>query len=419
LLPVTPVILVVQRLKVCSSVLTSTVQHRSKIIKIHGYRASAFTGEDVVEIHGHGGRVPLQAILRLALRHGARGALPGEFTRRAFVNGRLDLAQAEAVLDIVQAKTEAALAFAMRQLKGGLSERIQEIRTAAISLLATLEASIDFPEEDLGLPDAGEIEKGLYRIEGAIQDLLRTAREGRLLRQGAKVVLTGRPNVGKSSLLNALLQEERAIISPIPGTTRDTVEEELEIQGFPVRLIDTAGFRAEGGDPLEREGLRRTRLALGKADLTLVILDGHAGITPEDLAVWNETEGARRLLVNKIDLPQALAPEAYRERLGFEPLFTSAKTGEGIEAVKREIGRAVGGEVQEEAILLVGARHREALERAQGHLEAARHALGRRDSFELVALDVRGAVDALGEVLGERVTEEVLDQIFQNFCIGK
>ncbi len=378
----------------------------------------SYTGEDVVEIHGHGGRVPLQAILRLALRHGARSALPGEFTRRAFLNGRLDLAQAEAVLDIVQAKTEAGLIAAMRQLKGGLSERIQGIRQEAVSLLATLEAAIDFPEEDLEFPDAGEVEKGLCRIEEVIIRLLRTAREGRLLRQGARVVIAGRPNVGKSSLLNALLQEERAIISPLPGTTRDTVEEEIEIQGFSVRLIDTAGLRAEGRDPIEREGLRRTRLALERADLTLVVLDGSAGVTAEDLVVWRETEGARRLVVNKIDLPQVLSPDRYREQLQVEPLFTSAKTGEGIEEVKREIGRALGGEMQEE-VVLVGVRHREALERAKGHLEVARHALGVGHSLELVALDVRGAVDVLGEILGERVTEEVLDQIFQNFCIGK
>jgi tRNA modification GTPase len=377
------------------------------------------TGEEVVEIHGHGGRVPLQAILHLTLRHGARSAMPGEFTRRAFLNGRLDLAQAEAVLDIVQAKTEAGLAAAMRQLKGGLSERIEGIRTEAISLLATLEASVDFPEEDLEFPHAGEIEKGLCRIEEAMYDLLRTAREGRLLREGARVVLAGRPNVGKSSLLNALLQEERAIVSPIPGTTRDTVEEELEIRGFPVRLIDTAGLRAEGAGPIEEEGLRRARRAIEQADLTLVILDGSAGITPEDLTVWNETDGVRRLVVNKIDLSQALSPDAYRERFGCEPLFASAKTGEGVEEVKREIGRALGGEMQEAAAYLIGVRHREALERAQGHLETARHALGKGYSLELVALDVRGAVDALGEILGEKVTEEVLDQIFQNFCIGK
>ena len=379
----------------------------------------SYTGEDVVEIHGHGGRVPLQAILRLALRYGARDAMPGEFTRRAFLNGRLDLAQAEAVLDIVQAKTEAGLALAVRQLKGGLSERIRGVRSETISLLAALEASIDFPEEGLELPDAGGVEKGLCRIEEAIHGLLRTAREGRLLRQGARVAIVGRPNVGKSSLLNTLLQEERAIVSPIPGTTRDTVEEEIQIRGFPIRLIDTAGLRAEGGDPIEREGLRRARLALGQADLSLVILDGSTGITPEDLEVWNGTEGARRLLVNKTDLPQVLSPDAYRERFGLEPLFTSAKTGEGVEEVKREIGIALGGEAKEEATVLVGVRHREALERAQGYLEAARHALGRGHSFELVALDIRGAVDALGEILGERVTEEVLDQVFQNFCIGK
>ncbi|MFQ5882476.1 MAG: tRNA uridine-5-carboxymethylaminomethyl(34) synthesis GTPase MnmE [Candidatus Methylomirabilales bacterium] len=380
---------------------------------------TSYTGEDVVELHGHGGRICLQAILHLVLRHGTRPALPGEFTRRAFLNGRLDLAQAEAVLGVVRAKTEAGLKAALRQLQGGLSERVRALRAELISLLATLEASVDFPEEGLDLPEVGELEKRIYRIEDGLRALIRKAREGRLLQEGAAVIIAGRPNVGKSSLLNALLGRGRAIVSTLPGTTRDTVEEEIQIGGIPVRLIDTAGLRQEEGDPVGAEGLRRTRTAMQRADLIIVVFDGSEGITPLDLQVWSETRGPRVLVVNKSDLPSALSRVAYQGRFGVEPLFTSALTGQGVEAVRLQLQQLLRGEAEGEVLVMVGPRHREALERAEGHLLSARRALGEGVSLELVALDVRAGLNALGEVLGETVTEEVLDQIFRDFCIGK
>jgi len=379
----------------------------------------SYTGEDVVELHGHGGRVPVQAILNAVLRHGSRPALAGEFTRRAFLNSRLDLAQAEAVLEVVRAKTEAGLRAAVRQLRGGLSEQVDGLRTELLSVLASLEASIDFPEEGLDVPAVGDLEKRIYRIEEGVGALIQKARDGRLLREGATVVIAGRPNVGKSSLLNTLLGRERAIVSVVPGTTRDTVEEELEIRGFPIRLIDTAGLREEPRDPIEMEGLRRTREAVGRADLTIVVVDGSEPIAPLDLKAWSESPQPRILVVNKSDLKPAVVSAVYQNQFGVEPLSTSALTRQGVEGLRCEIGRLLGGDAAGEAILMVGPRHREALERAERQLERARGALGEGLSVELVAMDIRGALSALGEIAGETVTEAILDQIFRDFCIGK
>ncbi|HZX61511.1 MAG TPA: tRNA uridine-5-carboxymethylaminomethyl(34) synthesis GTPase MnmE [Candidatus Methylomirabilis sp.] len=379
----------------------------------------SYTGEDVVELHGHGGRVAVQALLALIFRHGARPALPGEFTRRAFLNGRLDLAQAEAVLDIVQAKTEAGLKAAVRQLRGGLSDRVRELRAELIALLATLEASVDFPEDGHAFPEVGELEKRMYGAEERIRALMQKARDGRLLREGATVVIAGRPNVGKSSLLNALLGRERAIVSPVPGTTRDTVEEAFEIGGVHVRLIDTAGLREGAEGPVEQEGLRRTRAALAAADLTIVVMDGSEGIAPLDREVWSETRDPRVLVVNKADLPPALPPQAYRGRLGTVPLFTSALSGQGVEEVRGEIGQRLAADLEGEATLMVRPRHHEGLQRAEKELRVAREGLGQGLSPDLIALDLRAALDALSEIVGESVTEEVLDRIFQDFCIGK
>lgn len=396
---------------------TGAVIDEAVLVLMRGPRS--YTREDVVELQGHGGRTSLQAILNAVLRHGARPALPGEFTRRAFLNGRLDLAQAEAVLDVVRARTEAGLKAAVRQLRGGLSERVEELRAELLSVLASLEASVDFPEEGLDFPEVGDLEKRVYRVEEGVQTLIQKAREGRLLREGATVVIAGRPNVGKSSLLNALLGRERAIVSVVPGTTRDTVEEELEIRGFPVRLIDTAGLRQEPQDPVEMEGLRRTRGALEQADLTVVVVDGSDSITSLDLQAWSESRQPRILAVNKSDLPPAVLPATYQDRFGVLPLFTSALTRQGVEGLRGEIGRHLGGEAEGEAIMMVGPRHREALERAVRQLERARGGLGEGLSAELVTLDVRGALSSLGEIVGETVTEEVLDHIFRDFCIGK
>jgi len=396
---------------------TGTVIDEAFLLLMRAPRS--YTGEHVVELHGHGGGVSLRAILNAVLRHGARPALPGEFTRRAFLNGRLDLAQAEAVLDIIRAKTEAGLRVAVRQLHGGLSARVQGLRGELLSLVAMFEASIDFPEEGLEIPEIGALEKRIYRIEEELQTLTRGAREGRLLREGATVVIAGRPNVGKSSLLNALLGRERAIVSVVPGTTRDTVEEEFQIGGIPVRLIDTAGLRYGATDPIETEGVRRARGALEQADLTIVVVDGSDHITPLDLQAWAEPRDPRVLVVNKSDLPAAQEAASYQDGFGIEPLFTSALTGQGVEELRAELGRVLGGEVGGEAIIMVGPRHAEALERAERQLRVARTGLGQDLPVELVALDLRAALDALGEILGETVTEEVLDQVFRDFCIGK
>jgi tRNA modification GTPase len=396
---------------------TGAVVDEAILLLMRGPRS--YTREDVVELHGHGGRAPLQAILNAVLRHGARPALPGEFTRRAFLNGRIDLTQAEAVLEVVRAKTEAGLRAAMRQLRGGLSGPVQGLRAELLSVLATLEASVDFPEEGLEFPGVDELEKRIYRIEEGLQALIQKASDGRLLREGATVVIAGRPNAGKSSLLNALLGRERAIVSAVPGTTRDTVEEEIQIRGVPVRLIDTAGLRQGAQDPVEVEGLRRTRGALERADLTIVVVDGSNSITPLDLQAWSESRPPRILAVSKSDLPPAVPPTAYQERFGVEPLLTSALRGEGVERLRMEIGLKLGRDAEPEAILMASPRYQEALARAERQLQRGRRGLGEGLPSEFVAIDVREALTSLGEILGETVTDEVLDQIFREFCIGK
>jgi tRNA modification GTPase len=379
----------------------------------------SYTGEDVVELHGHGGGVPARTILHLALRHGARAAVAGEFTRRAFLNGRIDLAQAEAVLEIVRAKTEAGLRAAMRQLRGSLSECIGALRSELIGTVAALEAAVDFPEEGLDFPETGEVEKRIYRAEEQVRALVQKAREGRALREGATVVIAGRPNVGKSSLLNVLLGRERAIVSAVPGTTRDTVEEMFQVCGIPVRLVDTAGIREGAEGPVEQEGLRRTRGALAEADLTVVVVDGSEGISPLDGIVWAAARDPKLLAVNKSDLPPALPRAAYQRQFGVEPLFTSALKGGGVAEVLAEIGRRLGAGAESEETVMVGPRQEEALARALRDLEEAREGLGRASSPELVAVELRASLHALGEIVGEAVSEEVLDRIFRDFCIGK
>jgi tRNA modification GTPase len=369
-----------------------------------------FTAEDTVEITCHGGLLPARLVLDALLEAGARLAEPGEFTRRAFLNGRIDLAQAEAVTDLIHSRTELALAVANEQLAGKLSQRINQLRDDLVKTLAHIEAHIDFPDEDIA-PDTKEQLLGRLRRAVAFMDeLLRTANEGQLLRRGIRAAIIGRPNAGKSSLLNQLLGRDRAIVSPIPGTTRDTIEETANVRGLPVVFIDTAGLR-EAGDEIEAEGVRRSRESLAQAELILLVLDASEPFTEEDARRLTDFKGKKRIVVcNKADLPRRLVLPKEGNSQAVE---VSCVSGAGLEVLKDAIKDAVwSGEIKAE--MLQGA-----LRRAREATQRTLDALAANATLELAAMDLRIATNAVGEVVGKTTTEDLLDSIFSQFCIGK
>ncbi len=382
------------------------------LLCVHRAPAS-YTGEDVVEISCHGGRLVTRRVLETLLAAGARGADPGEFTQRAFLNGRMDLTQAESVMDLIRAQTDLAIRAAGEQLEGRLGQRVESLRETLLSLVAHVEAYIDFPDEDID-PDTGAAL--LARTDGllgALDALLATAGQGRILREGVRTVIYGEPNVGKSSLLNALLGHERAIVSETPGTTRDTIEESLNARGLSLRLTDTAGLR-ESDDPLENAGMAHTRRTLAQADLALRVVDGS-----RPAAALRDAAAApvEILVLNKSDLgvhpAWASSPDAI-------PI--SCRTGEGIETLKDAIyARVTDSQLswQAEATVAINARHQACLQRARESMLLARAALQTGASPEFAALDLRAALDAVGNVVGQVDTEDILGRIFSTFCIGK
>ena len=375
-----------------------------------------FTRQDVVEITCHGGLLPAKLVLDTVLENGARLATPGEFTRRAFLNGRIDLAQAEAVADLIHSRTELAAAAAREQLAGKLSQRINRLRDDLMKVLAHVEAHIDFPDEDIAPETRGEL---LERLRGAarfIDQLLRTANEGRMLRRGIRAAIIGRPNVGKSSLLNELLGHNRAIVSPIPGTTRDTIEESANVRGIPIVFIDTAGLR-DGAGEIEMEGIRRSRGTLAVAELILHVLNGAEPLTGAEEAFLSEFAGKKRILVrNKLDLPRRLELP-----LGLKAIDVCCLSGDGIEELKDAIKEKVwAGEIGAEMLeAMINSRHEDALRRGRTALERAASVLEDNLGLELAALDLRIAANAVGEIVGKTTTEDLLDAIFSQFCLGK
>jgi len=379
-----------------------------------------FTREDTVEISCHGGLLPAKLVLDAVLAGGARLAEPGEFTRRAFLNGRIDLAQAEAVADLIHSRTELALAAAQEQLAGQLSRRVNQLRDDLMRVLAHVEAHIDFPDEDIAPDTREELEQRLERGVAFMDELLRTAEEGRMLRRGIRAAIVGRPNAGKSSLLNQLLGHDRAIVSSIPGTTRDTIEEPANIRGLPVVFIDTAGLR-EAHDEIEREGIRRSRESLARAELILHVLDASEPLDPADENCFAEFAAKKRILVrNKMDLPVKLE-KSQIQSAGVAVVDVSCRTGQGMEALKDAIKEQVwSGEVQAEMLqVMINSRHQDALNRARAAAQRAADALRHGATLELVALDLRIAIDAVGEIVGKTATDDLLDSIFSTFCIGK
>jgi tRNA modification GTPase len=382
----------------------------------------SYTGEDLLEIQGHGNPLILETVLTEVVRAGARLAAPGEFTRRAFLNNRIDLTQAEALMGLMTARTGRGLEIAHTQLQGALHRRIEALRQALTEILATLEAAIDFSEDEGERHHPAAAAAQLQSVLDQIREVLSTYREGRMIREGANAVIIGRPNVGKSSLLNRLLGENRAIVTAIPGTTRDFIEECIDIRGIAVRLTDTAGLR-NPTNIIEKEGIDRVWEKLSTADLIIAVADGSTPLTGEDYDILEKTGYHSTVpVINKADLDHRLSDREMQAWLrDARPLWISAKTGAGIPALKEAIYERLTGEQTEQAagVVITQIRHKTALEKTIGHLLQARESLTNAMSFEFVAFDLREALDSLGEIVGVTTSEDVLDRIFATFCIGK
>jgi tRNA modification GTPase len=382
----------------------------------------SYTGEDTLELHGHGGVVVMNALLARVLELGARRAQPGEFTQRAYLNGKLDLAQAEAVADLIDAASGSAARAALRSLEGEFSRRVQELAEALTLLRVHVEAAIDFPEEEIDFLADATLHQRLADVRALLAALLRDARQGRLLTEGLTVVIAGAPNAGKSTLLNRLAGYEAAIVTEVPGTTRDLLREHLHIDGLPLHIIDTAGLR-DSSDPIEREGMRRATEAMGRADRVLFLVDVLADPGAQRFAEQRARlpEGVPVTLVfNKIDQAAGKRPAAVLPA-GVQPewLAISALTGEGVDALRAHLKDCVGFSAAEGGTLSARARHVEALARTGTHIDHAAQQLGQHRAGELVAEDLKRAQAALGEITGEVHSDELLGRIFSSFCIGK
>ena len=379
-------------------------------IALHFAAPHSFTGETVLELQGHGGPAVLDLILRRCLALGARLAAPGEFSRRAFLNGKLDLAQAEAVADLIDAASAEAARSAVRSLSGVFSARVHELVEGLIRLRTLVEATLDFPDEEIDFLKQADAQGQLDTLDAALAEIRVQAKQGALLREGFTVVLVGQPNVGKSSLLNRLAGYEAAIVTDVAGTTRDTVREAIQIHGVPLHVVDTAGLR-DTEDAVERIGIARTWAAVEKADVVLLLVDAAHGVGEREAAILARLPGVRRLTVhNKIDASGEPA------RVDGDELWLSAKTGEGLDGLRDALLEAAGWQAAGEGVFTARARHLDALGRAAAYLDAARGAMVR---LELFAEELRLAQMALSEITGEFTADDLLGKIFGSFCIGK
>lgn len=390
---------------------------------------NTYTREDIVEINCHGGLLPLRKALELVLNNGARLAEPGEFTRRAFLSGRIDLSQAEAVIDIIKAKTEASRKVAIEQLSGSLSEKITSLRDSITKLCAQIEAYIDFPEDDIEPASKDLISDRVRSVRHELSLLSESFEEGRFFREGIKVAIVGKPNVGKSSLLNALLKRDRAIVTEMPGTTRDVLEEYLNIKGLPVRIMDTAGIR-ETHEMAEREGVLRSLRAIEDADIVIGVIDGSRHLSDEDLNVLSRLRDYKIIIaLNKSDLSPAEDIIKKLEAYSGNIVMLSAKTGFGLDILKERIvdvaikhpsssNLSVSHETAA-GILVTNVRHKTAIDNAIKALDRTSEVLVSRRPLEIVAIELRDALDRLGEIVGAVTTEDILNTVFSEFCIGK
>ena len=383
---------------------------------------NSYTAEDVIEINCHGGFISVKRILELVLSKDVRLAEAGEFTKRAFLNGRIDLSQAEAVIDVINAKTDMAHEVAENQLDGSLSNRIREFREKVTELLAQVEVAIDYPEEDIEFIAYTTLEEKTRELNKDIKKLYETSESGKIFREGLKTVIVGKPNVGKSSLLNSILGENRAIVTDIPGTTRDVIEEFVNIKGIPLKIVDTAGIR-ETDDVVEKIGVEKSMASFDTADLIIMVVDSSSELSEEDREILEKVQGKETiLLLNKTDLPQVIDEEEVKKYVNEENIIKiSALHNEGIEDVHDRIEAMVyKGDIKSSSnVIITNSRHKDALYRAMKSAEDAMRAIEDRMPLDFVEVDLKNIWDYLGYINGDTVSEDLLDNIFHNFCIGK
>ena len=393
-----------------------------EVLAVYMKAPRSYTAEDVVEIQCHGGVQSLKKILELSYKEGARPAEPGEFTKRAFLNGRIDLTQAEAVMDIIKSRSEASLKLAVRQQNGQLAKALRSLRTDLVDIIVNLEAVIDYPEEDIEDVTFGKVQESISTSCEKIENLLAHAHTGKILREGLRTAIVGRPNVGKSSLLNALLKEDRAIVSEYAGTTRDVIEEQLLLDGVPLVLADTAGI-CQTDDFVEAIGVERSKQHLQDAELVICVVDGSVPLTPEDEDILEAAQAKPFvIIVNKSDKDINDNFLALQERFGKEQVMAlSAKTTQGIDEFTAWLKNFVYGSegALSDGVYVQNARHEQLLREALGFLEDAGNAAENMLPYDCIVIDVRNAIDLLGEITGDTVQDEIINQIFSRFCIGK
>ena len=393
-----------------------------EVMAVYMKAPHSYTAEDVVEIQCHGSIVSLRKILALVLKNGARLAEPGEFTKRAFLNGRLDLSQAEAVIDLIKAKSDKTFDVALSQLEGSFSKKIKEIRADLVDILVNITVNIDYPDEDIEVITYENLISGLAAVKTKVDSMLATADTGRILREGLNIAIIGKPNVGKSSLMNALLRETRAIVTEIPGTTRDTIEEALTIRNIPVRLTDTAGIR-HTDDVIEKIGIEKSKESFNKADLIIFMVDNARPLDDEDREII-EYIGDRKVIViiNKTDLESRLNRNEIEEKLpGAIIIEAAVAKDQGISILEDEIEKLVfdGRVKQNDSMMVTNVRHKALLEEASSALKDASSMAEAGEALEFLEIDVNRAYEALGEIIGEAVNENIINEVFARFCLGK
>ncbi|MCG8482057.1 MAG: tRNA uridine-5-carboxymethylaminomethyl(34) synthesis GTPase MnmE [Clostridia bacterium] len=381
-----------------------------------------YTKEDVVEINCHGGMIPVRRILELILKNGARISEKGEFTKRAFLNGRIDLSQAEAVIDMISSKTDRGFDVAFNQLEGSLSKVVQEIRHQLLEILAHVTVNIDYPDEDIEEITYDELKKGVVNTISQINDLIDTAETGKIIRDGLSTVIVGKPNVGKSSLLNALLNESRAIVTDVPGTTRDIIEEMINIDGIPLKIVDTAGIR-ETSDAVEKIGVEKTKEFFNAGDLIIFIINASEPLSQDDDDILQLLQNKKSIiLINKVDLPEKINLEKIEKIVpGKKIIKTSIKQGTGIAELKEHIREMVfsGNIKQENSLMITNIRHKDLLEKSKNFLLDAVKMIEAKEALDFVEVDLRNAWEDMGEIIGETISEDIMNEIFSRFCLGK
>lgn len=393
-----------------------------EVLCVYMKAPKTYTVEDVVEINCHGGMVPLRKTLELILSNGARMAEPGEFTKRAFLNGRLDLTQAEAVIDVIKAKTDKSFDVAMNQLEGLLSKEVKEIRKKLVDILVNVTVNIDYPDEDIEEITYDKLESDLNEVLSLIEKLLKSSENGKIIREGLNVAIIGKPNVGKSSLMNSLLKEARAIVTAIPGTTRDTIEEHLSIKGIPVRLTDTAGIR-ETSDIIEKIGIEKSKESFNNADLVIFIVDSSRELDDEDIEIFDLINKEKTLvLLNKIDLDSVITKDDIINRWGeLNIIETSMENQIGIDSIEDSIVAMVydGNISQSDSAMVTNVRHKDILEKSRQSIVDAIGMTKMMEALEFIEIDVNSCYNSLGEITGETVQDDIINEVFARFCLGK